>query len=171
MVVTAADVKMVRERTGAGILDSKNALEKALGDVEVAVEDLIKKGRAKGLAMADKKVGSKASQGVVESYIHAGGRIGVLIEVNCETDFVAHTDEFKKLTHELAMQVAAMSPKYIGVDDLPVDPDGLLAEVSLMHQPFIRDQSRTMKDVVAEAIAKMGESIRVKRFVRFELGG
>lgn len=171
MPVPAADVKTVRERTGAGFIDSKNALEKNSGNIDAAIRELVAKGIARGQALAERKAGSAASQGVVESYVHAGGRIGVLLELNCETDFVARTDEFRKLAHELAMQVAAMNPKYIGIDDLPATPEGALAEVSLMHQPFIRDQSRVIKDLVAEGIAKMGESIRVRRFVRFELGG
>ncbi|MSQ26340.1 MAG: elongation factor Ts [Dehalococcoidia bacterium] len=171
MPVSAADVKTVRERTGAGFADCRATLDKLGGNVEKAVEDLRQKGIAKGLALADKKASAKASQGMVDSYIHAGGRIGVLLELNCETDFVARTEEFRALAHNLAMQVAAMSPRYIGIDDLPEKPEGALADISLMHQAFIRDPSKTIKDLVAEAIGKLGESIRVRRFSRYELGG
>lgn len=170
MAISAETVKTVRERTGAGIIECKKALEEASGDIDAAIEALKKKGIAKGHAMAEKKAGAKASQGLVESYIHQGGRIGVLVELNCETDFVARTDMFKTLAHELALQVAATNPQFIGVDDLPASPDGNLAETSLMHQPCIRDPSKTVKDLVAEAIGKLGENIRVRRFARFELG-
>lgn len=170
MSITAESVKTVRERTGAGIMECKKALEEAHGDIESAIEILRKKGIAKGLAMAEKKADAKTSQGVIDSYIHQGGRIGVLVELNCETDFVARTEVFKTLAHEIALQVAAMAPRYIGSDDLPENVDGNLAEVSLLHQPFIRDPSKTVKDLVAEAMAKLGERIQVRRFSRFELG-
>jgi len=169
--VSAADVKTVRERTGAGFIDSKNALEKSQGNIEAAVKDLIAKAIAKGVSMADKRINTAASQGVVESYIHGGGRIGVILELNCETDFVARTDEFHKLAHEIAMQIAAMNPQFIGTTDLPEKPERPLPEISLMHMPYVRDGSRTIKDLVAEGIAKMGESIRIRRFTRYELGG
>lgn len=170
MPVTADAVKTVRDRTGAGFVECKKALDAAGGDIEAAVEDLRKKGVAKGIRLAEKKADAAAKQGVIESYVHAGGRIGVLVELNCETDFVARTDVFKQLAHHIAMQVAAMSPQYVGADDLPENLDGNLAEVSLLHQPFIRDPSRTIQDLVAEAIGKLGENIRVRRFDRFELG-
>lgn len=171
MAVSAADVKTVRERTGAGFADCRAMLEKVGSNVEKAVEELRLKGIAKGLALADKKASARASQGIVHSYIHGGGRIGVLLELNCETDFVARTEEFRALAHSLAMQVAAMNPQYVGIEDLPEKPEGSLAEISLMHQQFIRDPSKTIKELVAEAIGKLGESIRVGRFSRFELGG
>lgn len=170
MAVSAEAVKAVRERTGAGVVECKNALEEAKGNVEEAVEALRKKGIAKGNALAAKKAGA-GGQGVVASYIHQGSRIGVLIELSCETDFVARTEEFKALAHNVAMQIAAMNPKYIGDGDLPEKPEGPLAEVSLLHQPFIREPTRTIKDLLAELIGKVGENIRVRRFVRFELGG
>ncbi|MEE9284628.1 MAG: elongation factor Ts [Dehalococcoidia bacterium] len=170
MPVNAEAVKTVRARTGAGIMDCKTALVDAGGDIEAAVQALEKAGVARGMAIAEKMAGRAASQGLIESYVHQGGRIGVLVELNCETDFVARTDEFKNLAHEIALQVAAMTPKYVGIDDLPEDIDGTLAEVSLWHQPFIRDPSKTVKDLVAEAIGKLGENIRVKRFTRYELG-
>jgi len=170
VVVTAETVKTVRSRTGAGVMECKRALDEAQGDIEAAIEALRKKGIAKGMALAERKAGAKASQGLIETYVHQGGRIGVLVELNCETDFVARTDVFKNLAHEIALQVAAMNPRYIGVDDLPESPDGSLAETSLMHQPSIRDPSKTIKDLVAEAIAKLGENIRVRRISRFELG-
>ena len=170
MAITAEQVKAVRERTGAGILDCKRALEETNGDIEAAVEALRKQGIAKGLDVASQKAGADFNQGLVESYIHTGGRIGVLLELNCQTDFVSRTDEFRSLAHDIAMQVAAMNPSYVGLDDLPEDVDGNLADVSLLHQPFIRDQSRTIQELVAEAIGKFGENIRVRRFSRFELG-
>ena len=151
-------------------MDCKRALEETNGDIEAAVEVLRKQGIAKGLDVASKKAGAEFNQGLVESYIHTGGRIGVLLELNCQTDFVSRTDEFRSLAHDIAMQVAAMNPSYVGLDDLPEDVDGNLADVSLLHQPFIRDQSRTIKELVAEAIGKFGENIRVRRFSRFELG-
>ena len=163
-------VKTVRERTGAGILECKSALEEAHGDIEAAVVSLVKKGVAKGAALAEKRGDAGLSQGVVEAYIHQGGRIGSILELNCETDFVARTDEFKDLAHQLAMQVAAMAPLYVGLDDLPDDLVASPEEVSLWHQPFIRDQSKAVKDLVAEAIGKLGENIRIRRFSRFELG-
>jgi len=169
--VTADAVKAVRDATGAGIMECKRALEAANGNVQAAIEDLRKKGIAKGQAMAEKKADKGLSQGIVDSYIHGGGRVGVLLELNCETDFVARTDVFKALAHDLALQVAAMNPQYVGVDDLPADVDEkVLVEVSLMHQPFIRDQARTVKELISEAIGKLGENIRVRRFSRFELG-
>lgn len=170
MAVTAEAVKAVRERTGAGIIECKNALEEAKGNIEVAVESLHKRGIAKGIALAAKKAGA-GGQGIVSSYIHQGSRIGVMIELTCETDFVARTEEFKALAHNISMQIAAMSPKYVGDGDLPEAPEGALAEISLLHQPFIREPTKTIKDLVAELIGKVGENIRVRRFVRFELGG
>ncbi len=170
MAVTAQQVKTVRERTGAGILECKRALEEANGDIDAAVEALRKQGVAKGMDVASRKADAEFNHGRVESYIHMGGRIGVLLELNCQTDFVSRNDEFQSLAHDIAMQVAAMNPSYIGLDDLPEDVDGKLAEVSLLHQPFIRDQSKTIQDLVAEAIGKFGENIRVRRFSRFELG-
>jgi elongation factor Ts len=195
MEITAAAVKDLRERTGAGFMDCKRALEESGGDIEKAVLAL----REKGLAAAAKKAGRDAREGLVSSYIHTGGRLGVLIEVNCETDFVARTDEFQKLVRDLAMQVAGLAPLYVDVDGIPADVleakkaalaadesvqakpeavrekivDGQLKkwyrEVCLLEQPF-RDEDRTVRDLVTEKISTIGENIRVRRFVRFALG-
>jgi elongation factor Ts len=148
-------------------MDCKKALEEANGDFEKAKQIL----RDKGIAGAEKKAGRETSQGLVESYIHAGGRIGVLVEINCETDFVAKTEEFRKLAHDIAMQVAGV-PTTLAVteDDLPKDAEGSVEETVLMKQPFIRDGSRTIEQLVKEAIGKTGENIRVRRFARYELG-
>lgn len=167
MAVTADDVKRLRELTNAGVMDCKKALDEAGGDVEKAVQVL----RDRGVAGADKKAGRDTSQGLVESYIHAGGRIGVLVEINCETDFVARTEEFKKLAHDVAMQVAGI-PTTLAVseEDLPEGADGSVEETVLLKQPFIRDGSRTIEQLVKEAIATTGENIRIRRFARYELG-
>jgi elongation factor Ts len=193
--ITADAVKELRERTGAGFMDCKRALEEANGDVESAVALL----RERGLAAAAKKAGRDAREGVISSYIHTGGRVGVLIEVNSETDFVARTDEFQRLVRDLAIQVAGMAPVYVDVDGIPaadleakkreleadetvqnkpehIRPqiiEGQLkkwyAEVVLYEQPF-RDEDRTVRDLVTDRIATIGENIRVRRFVRYALG-
>ena len=193
--ITAAAVKDLRERTGAGFMDCKNALVATDGDVEKAVAWL----REKGLAAAAKRADREAREGLVSSYLHTGGRLGVLIEVNCETDFVARTDEFQKLVRDIAVQVAGMAPLYVDADAIPsdviaakrtellADPatqkkpenirpqivDGQLnkwfSQVCLLNQPF-RDEERTVRDLVTEKIATIGENIRVRRFVRFALG-
>ena len=193
--ITADAVKELRERTGAGMMDCKRALEETDGDVERAIAML----RERGLAAAAKKAGREAREGLVASYIHPGGRVGVLIEVNCETDFVARTDEFQRLVRDLAMQVAGLSPLYVDVDripeaDLAARKAALLAdeetqrkpaeirerivegqlkkwyrEVCLLEQPF-RDEDRTVRDLVTERIATIGENIRVRRFTRYALG-
>jgi elongation factor Ts len=164
--VSADDVRSLRERTGAGVMDCKRALEAADGDVDRAVAVL----QERGLALAEKRAHRETSQGLVEAYIHAGGRIGSMVEVNCETDFVARTDDFRVLAHDLAMQVAATSPMAVSEEDLPSGAEGDPAELCLLRQPFIKDPSRTVDDVVKEVIAKTGENIRVSRFARFELG-
>jgi elongation factor Ts len=193
--ITAAAVKQLRELTGAGFMDCKRALEEAGGDVDKAVASL----REKGLAAAQKKAGRDAREGLVSSYIHPGGRLGVLIEVNCETDFVARTDEFQKLVKDLAMQVAGLAPTYVDADEIPADVleakkadlladpatagkpaevrekiiQGQLAkwykDVCLLDQPF-RDEERAVRDLVTEKIATIGENIRVRRFTRYALG-
>ncbi|MBA1333888.1 MAG: Translation elongation factor Ts [Firmicutes bacterium] len=195
-MITAAMVKELRERTGAGMLDCKKALEKTEGDMEKAIDQL----REKGLAAAAKKAGRITAEGIVDSYIHMGGRIGVLIEVNCETDFVAKTDDFKNLTKNLAMQVAASSPQYVKREDVPEEviehekqifrqqalnegkPEKIIEkmvegrlekfykEVCILEQPYIRDPEKTVKDILAEAIAKLGENISIRRFTRYEKG-
>ena len=192
---TAADVKQLRERTGAGMMDCKRALEEADGDLEKAIALL----RERGLSVAAKRAGREAREGTVASYIHPGGRVGVLIEVNCETDFVARTDQFQKLVHDLAVQVAALSATYVDVDRIPeadlvakkaallddettrkkpehIRPqivEGQLkkwyAEVCLLEQPF-RDTDQTVRDIVTAAVATIGENIRVRRFTRYGLG-
>ena len=164
--VSAAEVATLRERTGAGVMDCKRALEEAEGDVERAVEVL----RSRGVALAENRAHRETSQGLVECYIHAGGRIGAMVEVNCETDFVGRTDVFKALAHDLAMQVAATNPLSVSEDDLPSGAEGDPAELCLLRQRFIKDDSRTVDDVVREVISQTGENIRVSRFARFELG-
>jgi len=170
-------VKQLRERTGAGIMECKRALEEAGGDIEKAAAIL----RQQGLSKADKKSGREARQGIVDTYIHTGGRIAAMVELNCETDFVARTEDFKQLARDLAMQVAAMRPTYITADEIPADvreagireygdEKSYLQEVSLLNQPFIKDSRRTMDAMVREAIGKLGENIVVRRIARFEVG-
>ena len=194
--VSAAQVRELRERTGAGMLDCKKALADAQGDMEKAIQLL----REKGLATAQKKAGRVASQGLVGSYIHAGGKIGVLIEVNCETDFVARTTEFQELVRDLAMQVAAANPRWVRREEVPADViesersiyrtqaassgkppqvvekivegklEKFFADTCLLEQPFIKDPDRTVGQLVTEAISRIGENIVVRRFARFQLG-
>jgi elongation factor Ts len=165
MATTTELIKELREKTGAGIMECKRAIEDATGDLGKA-EQLLKE---RGLAKAAKKVGREANQGIVDSYIHAGGRIGALVEVNCETDFVARNEEFRALVHEIAMQVAAMNPTRISADE--PSADGAVGDVPLLDQPFIRDSNKTIRDLVTEGIARLGENIVIRRFARFELGG
>jgi len=166
MEVSTEAIKEIRDRTSAGILECKMALLKAGGDVEKAIEVL----RCRGLAIAEKKTGRITSKGIIEAYIHHTGQVGALIEVNCETDFVAHTDEFKQLAHNLAMQVAATSPQFITAEEIPADAELDPQAVCLLHQPFIKEPDRTVREIIAETIAKVGENIKVHRFARFELG-
>ncbi|HYW88745.1 MAG TPA: translation elongation factor Ts [Chloroflexota bacterium] len=165
MASTTELIKELREKTGAGIMECKRAIDDAIGDLSKA-EQLLKE---RGLAKALKKLQNEANQGIVDSYIHAGGRIGALVEVNCQTDFVARNDEFRALVHDIAMQVAAMNPSRIS--DEEAIPDGAVGDVPLLDQPFIKDNNRTVRDLVHEGIAKLGENIVVRRFARFELGG
>jgi elongation factor Ts len=167
VAATAEDVKRLREITSAGVMDCKRALDEANGNVDRAVEIL----KERGVASAAKKASRETSQGLVDSYIHAGGRIGVLVEVNCETDFVARTDTFKQLVHDIAMQIAGI-PTTLAIreDELPADAEGPVEETVLMKQAFIRNSSQTIEQLVQEAIAQTGENIRVRRFARFELG-
>ena len=158
-------IKELREKTGAGIMECKRAIEDAVGDLGKA-EQLLKE---RGLAKAAKKMDREANQGIIDSYIHAGGRIGAMVEVNCETDFVARNEAFKALVHDIAMQVAAMNPSRLSGDE--PSADGAAGDVPLLDQPFIRDNSKTIRDLVHEGIAKLGENIVVRRFARFELGG
>ena len=164
---SAADVKALRERTGAGIMECRNALEEAGGDADKAAALL----RERGLEKAGKKAGRVANQGLVEPYIHGGGRIGALVELNCETDFVARNEQFRALAHDIAMQVAAMAPRYLRPEDRPAgDCAAYPGDLALLEQPFIRDPKRTIGDLIKEHIALLGENIVVRRFVRFELG-
>ena len=166
MPVTAAQVKELRDKTGAGIMDSKRALEESAGDIAKAESIL----NAKGLASAAKKADRSTSEGLVVSYIHTGGRDGSLVELNCETDFVARTDEFGILGRNIAMQVAAMNPIYLDRASIPEDVEDVKDEELLNEQEYIRDSSMKITDLVKESIGKLGENIRIRRFSRFELG-
>jgi elongation factor Ts len=165
VAVDTSKIKQLRDETGAPIMDCKRALEESNGDLGAAKQKL----RERGAAMAEKKAGRVAAQGYIDSYIHGGGRIGVLVEVNCETDFVARNEEFRELVHHIAMQIAATDPGRIGNE-----PDASAGDspddLPLLKQPFIRDEKRTIQDLVHEAIGKLGENIVVRRFTRYELG-
>lgn len=194
--ITAALVKELRERTGAGMMDCKKALAATKGDMDKAIDFL----REKGLAAAAKKAGRIAAEGLVESYIHGGGRIGVLVEVNCETDFVAKTDAFKSLVKDIAMHIAAANPSYLRREEVPAaelehekmvlseqarnegKPEKIIEkmvtgriekyykEVCLLEQPFVKDPDKTISDLITESIAKIGENIAIRRFTRYQLG-
>lgn len=196
MTVTAEQIKRLRELTGAGVLDAKRTLEEHKGDFDKALAIL----KEKGLKAAEKKAERVTKQGLIETYVHAGGKIGVMLEINCETDFVAATNEFKQLAHDLALQIAASRPRYVSMNDVPADvvdaqkkifadaaraegkPEALVEKITqgkteaffketvLLRQPFIRDEALTIQDLVQSVIAKLGENIVVKRFVRYELG-
>lgn len=164
--ISTQKIKELREQTGAGIMDSKRALEASGGDMAKAMQVL----KEQGLARAAKKAERVARQGVVDAYIHAGGRIGALVEVNCETDFVARTDDFRRLVHDIAMQVAATNPKVVG-NEPDLDTSEIGEEDILLKQPFIKDPSLSIQDLVKNSIAKVGENVIIRRFARFELGG
>jgi elongation factor Ts len=175
--VGARDVQRLRAETGAGIMDCKRALEDAGGDLEKARDIL----RQKGLAAAVKRAGREAREGIVESYIHSGGRIGALVELNSETDFVARNPEFRELARNIAMQVAAMAPVVVSEDDLSPDERTALVKehgdekkaleaAVLLRQPYIRDNTKTIGDLVTALAASTGENVRVGRFARFQLG-
>ena len=196
MEITATLIKDLRERTGAGMMDCKKALTEVGGDMDKAIDYL----RTKGLAKAAKKAGREATEGAIVSYIHGGGRIGVLVEVNCETDFVARNEDFQGFTRDVAMQIAAMNPQFVRKDEVAADVvarerDVLLAkakesgkpepviqkmvdgqiskwmkEICLLDQSFVKDPDKTIEQLQQELIAKIGENIKVRRFVRFELG-
>lgn len=166
MQVSTEAVKQLRETTRAGVIDCKNALLEADGDIGKACEILNKR----GIAIAQKKADRTAEQGLVESYVHLGGKVGTIVEVNCETDFVAKTDEFKGLAHNLALQIAAMSPQYISPEDIPSESEADPQADCLLLQSFIKDPDKTIQDLITETIAKVGENIKVRRFTRFELG-
>lgn len=166
MPVTAAQVRELRDKTGAGIMDSKRALEESAGDIAKAESIL----NAKGLASAAKKADRSTSEGLVVSYVHTGGRVGSMVELNCETDFVARTDEFGILGRNIAMQIAAMNPIYLDRASIPEDVEDVKDEELLNEQEYIRDSSMKIIDLVKESIGKLGENIRIRRFSRFELG-
>ena len=196
MKITASMVKELREKTGAGMMDCKKALEECGGDEEKAIAWL----REKGIAKAQKRAGKTAAEGIIGSYIHMNGKIGVLVEINRETDFVAKNEKFQEFAKNIAMQIAASSPKYISPEDIPEDvlekekeiyanqckaegkPEHIIPkivegklkkfyqEVCLLHQPYIRDDSLTIQDLLNELVAVLGEKIVIRRFVRFEVG-
>jgi elongation factor Ts len=196
MEITASMVKELRERTGSGMMDCKKALKETNGDMEKAIEYL----REKGLASAAKKAGRLASEGIVEAYIHGGGRIGVLVEVNIETDFAARNEKFRTFVKDIAMQIAAMNPLYVKREDVPAEViekekeilkvqamnegkpahiaekivagriEKYLNDVCLLDQPFIKEDDKTVEDVLKEMIATIGENITIRRFVRYEMG-
>jgi elongation factor Ts len=196
MVITADQVKQLREKTGAGMMDCKTALTEAGGEMDKAVEIL----RKKGLASAAKRAGRATKDGIIGHYIHMGGKVGVLVEVNCETDFVARTEDFQRLAKELAMHIAAAEPKYVTREDVPAEVlekekeiyraqfassgkpanvidkiaegklESYFAQVCLLEQPSVRDPNVTIKQMIASAAAKTGENVTVTRFARFKLG-
>ena len=166
MKVPTTKIKELRELSGAGIMECRNVLLEVEGDVEKALQCL----REVGLTKAEKKATRTANQGIIEAYIHAGGRIGAMVELNCESDFVARTDEFKKLAHDLAMQVAALSPQFVSIDEIPEGDDIDTQTVCLLLQPYIKNPGQTIQDIITETVAKVGENIKVSRFIRFELG-
>jgi len=159
-------VKELREQSGAAIMQCQSALIEAEGNIEKALQIL----KQKSLFQAEKKANRTTSQGLIEAYIHGGGRIGAMVELNCETDFVARTDEFKELAHHLAMQVAAMNPRFISKEEVPKGSDIEPQTACLLLQADIKEPERTVKEIIAETIAKVGENIKVSRFARFELG-
>ena len=165
VTVTTDLIKQLRELTGAGVMDCKRALEESNGDIEEAKKVL----QRMGFERVEKRSGREASQGVIEAYIHQG-RVGALVELNCETDFVARTDDFRNLAREIAMQIASMNPRYVSKDEVPADADGDAKELALLEQGYIRDASRTIGQLVTEVSAKTGEKVAVRRFARFELG-
>ncbi len=166
MEISTETIKELRTQSGAGIMDCRNALVTAEGSMEKALQLL----KEKGLLKAEKKAQRTTDKGLIDAYVHAGGRIGAMVEVKCETDFVARTDEFKRLAHDLAMQVTALCPQFISEEELPEGSDIDPCVACLLLQPYIKDPTKAVKDVIVEAIAKVGENIRVSRFVRFELG-
>jgi elongation factor Ts len=196
MIISSEQVKALRNRTGAGMMDCKKALTESNGDMDKAIDNL----RKKGAATAEKRADRAANQGVIEAYIHAGGRIGAMVELNCETDFVAKTDDFKSLSREITMQIAAMNPLYITRDDVTKEtiehemeiykqqarnekkPEQIVEKIAegklekyyqeycLIEQTYIKDSGKTVKDLILEIMAKTGEKITIRRFKRFHLG-
>jgi elongation factor Ts len=166
MKISVEAVKELRSITNVGIADCRKALLEVGGDMERAVEFL----KQRGIAIAEKKKDIAATEGIIEAYIHYTKRIGVLVELNCETDFVARTDEFKELAHDLAMQIAATSPQFLTTEDMPPEAEADPQAACLLSQPFIKEPDKTVQEIIAETIAKVGENIKVRRFARFELG-
>ena len=166
MEVTVEIIRTLREKTGAGIMECKQALESNQGDLEKASEAL----RLKGVAQAAKRADRATNQGLVEAYVHTGGRVGAMVELGCESDFVARTQEFKELAHDIAMQVVAMAPSYLDESEIDEAESRPAAQVSLLQQPFIKDNSSSVGEVVQELAAKLGENVRVLRFSRIALG-
>ena len=166
MKISVDVVKELRDQSGAAIMQCRNALIEAQGDIEKALEIL----KQQSISLAEKKTNRATTQGLIEAYVHAGGRIGAMVEVNCETDFVARTDEFKKLAHHLAMQVAAMAPKFISSEEVPEGTEIEPQTACLLLQPDIKEPDKTVREIIVETIAKVGENIKVGRFARFELG-
>jgi len=194
--ITAAVVKELREKTGAGMMDCKNALKEVNGDMEKAIEVL----RTKGIARASKKADRAVNEGRIEAYIHPGSKLGVLVEINCETDFVAKTDDFALFARDVAMQIAASSPLFVKREDVDQDtidqemkiyreqakeqgkPDNIIdkiatgkldkfySEICLLEQPFVKDPDKTIENLVTETIARLGENITIRRFIRFKIG-
>ena len=167
MKVPVEVVKELRNRTNAGIGDCNKALLEVGGDIEKAIEFL----KERGAAIAEKKKDLTATEGVIEAYIHHTRRIGALVEVNCETDFVARTHEFKELAHHLAMQIAAAAPQFLTSEEIPPEAETDPQTACLLSQPFIKEPEKTVQEVISETITKVGENIKVRRFARFELGG
>jgi elongation factor Ts len=165
-LVSVEQIRALRDQTGAGIMECKLALEGSSGDLEKAVESL----RAKGLADTAKRVGRATNEGVVASYVHTGGRVGAIVELGCETDFVARTEEFGQLAHDIAMQVAAMAPLYLDKEDIEDGDERPPAQVTLLNQPFIKNNSSSVGEMVRELAAKVGENVRVVRFNRLAVG-
>lgn len=196
MNITSQMVKDLRDKTGAGMMDCKKALSQNDGDMEKAIDFL----RQKGLAVAAKRAGRATSEGVIESYIHAGGKIGVMVELNCETDFVAKTDDFREFARDVAMHVAAANPVSLSRDDVPAEivererqiyvqqaldsgkpenivekmvagkVDRFLSEICLLEQQFVKNPEKSIQDMLTELIGKMGENVSIRRFVRFQVG-
>ena len=166
MEVTVELVRTLRERTGAGIMECKNALVANQGDIEKAAETL----RLVGSAQVAKRSDRATNQGLVEAYVHTGGRVGAMVELGCETDFVARTSEFINLAHDIAMQVVAMDPIYLDKSEIQEEDGRPVAQVALLQQPFIKDQSSSVEEVVQELAARLGENVRVLRFSRLALG-
>ncbi len=166
MAVSSEQIKQLRELTGAGVMDCKRALDEAGGDLAQAQKII----QAQGIARAEKRSGRAASAGVIWSYVHHDHRLGAIVELNCETDFVARTEDFRQLAKDIALQVASMNPRYLSKATMPDGADEEPKEAALLEQPFVRDASKTIGQMVTETSAKTGENVVVRRFDRFEVG-